>query len=186
MATELLRRLFTVVEYHRMVEAGILRADDRLELIQGEIIQMSPIGRRHAACVSRLNRLFHGILGDRILLGIQNPIDLGSASEPQPDVTLLVPKPDCYESGHPQPPDIYLLIEVADTTIEFDRDVKLPLYAKASIPEVWLVDINSQCVEVYRQPNAVEYQSVQVLERGQVATIQAFPAVAIEINEILG
>lgn len=150
MATELLRRLFTVAEYNQIVEAGILREDDRLELIQGSIIQMSPTGRRHAACVSRLNRLFHGILGDWILLGIQNPIELDNVSEPQPDVTLLDPKPDCYESGHPQPSDSFLLIEVSDTTIEFDRDVKLPLYAKASIPEVWLVDINSQCVEVYR------------------------------------
>ena len=120
-----------------MIDSGILTPDDRVELIQGEIVQMSPIGRRHAAGVNRLVRIFTRLLGERIIVSSQNPVELNNNSEPQPDLALLLPRPDFYESGHPQPKDILLLVEVADTTANYDREVKIPLYAKDSIIEVF-------------------------------------------------
>jgi len=117
-ATSVLKRLFTVKEYDRMSESGVLADGERVELIRGEIIKMSPIGRRHAACVIRLSDVFTRKLGDRILLSVQNPLALDNTSKPEPDVVLLKRKSDCYESGLPQPADVFLLIEVADSTVE--------------------------------------------------------------------
>lgn len=184
--TQLLRRLFTVKEYHRMVKAGILCEDDRLELLRGEIIQMSPIGSRHAAAVNRLVRVFTQKLGDRIILAAQNPVELDDYSEPQPDIALLRPRDDFYESGHPQPEDVFLLVEVADSTVRFDRTVKIPLYAEDGIVEVWLVDIPAQCIEVYRQPTSEGYQQIDRFNRTQAVTIRAFVDVEIAVGEILG
>lgn len=186
MSVQLLRRKFTVEQYHKMVESGILTEDDRVELIRGEIVEMTPIGRRHAASVNRLVTLFTQRFGDRIILSPQNPIELDNNSEPQPDIALLQPRPDFYESGHPQSSDIFLLIEVADTTVETDRDIKIPLYAEDGIVEAWLVDINNQCVEVYREPMPTGYQNVQKLQRGKTLLIQAFPDVNFMVDEILG
>jgi Uma2 family endonuclease len=169
-----------------MVESGILYENDRVELIQGEIVEMSPIGTRHAACVKRLNRLFNRKLGDSVLIGVQDPVKLDDTSEPQPDVVLLQPREDCYESAPPQASDIFLLIEVADTTVQYDQEVKIPLYAEDNIVEVWLVDINGQCVEVYREPTSDGYQNVQKFERGQTLSILVFPEVTITVNEVLG
>lgn len=186
MTTELLRRLFTVNEYTQMAEAGILTEDDRLELIQGEIVQMSPIGRRHAAVVNRLVRLLTQYLGNRVILSPQNPVQLNDYSQPQPDIALLKPRADFYEARHPQPADILLLIEVADTTVLADRTVKIPLYAQNSILEVWLVNLESQCLEVYDQPSQQRYQHLQTLAPGQTIPIQAFPEVMLKIEDILG
>jgi Uma2 family endonuclease len=186
MSIQLLRRRFTVEQYHQMAEAGILTENDRVELLDGEIVEMSPIGRRHAACVDRLNRLFGSRLGERAIVRVQNPIELSDRSEPQPDIVLLQPREDFYEAGHPQPQDILLLVEVADTTAEFDREVKIPLYASSRIAEVWLVDINGQCLEIYREPGANGYQNVQKLLRGQSIFIQAFPDINLTVDEILG
>ncbi len=186
MTVELLRRKFTVEHYHKMAESGIFTENDRVELIRGEIIDMSPIGRRHAAGVRRLNTVLSERLGNRALIDIQNPIELDDNSEPQPDVVVLQPRPDFYESGHPQAADIFLLIEVADTTAETDRNVKIPLYAEVGIAEVWLVDISAQCVEVYRQPSAEGYLEIQRFYRGQMLSILAFPDVEIRVNEVLG
>lgn len=141
MSVQLLRRKFTLEQYHKMAESGILTEDDRVELIRGEIVEMSPIGRRHAACVRRLVTLFSEKLRLRAIVDTQNPVELSDRSEPQPDVALLQPRPDFYEAGHPKAKDIFLLVEVADTTAETDRDVKIPLYAEDGISEVWLVDI---------------------------------------------
>jgi Uma2 family endonuclease len=186
MSVQLLRRKFTVEQYHKMVESGILCEDDRVELIRGEIIEMSPIGLRHAACVKRLIRLFSRQLGDSVIIGVQDPVKLDDTSEPQPDVVLLQPREDFYESALPQASDICLLIEVADTTVKYDREVKIPLYAEDNIAEVWLVDINGQCVEVYREPTPDGYQNIQKFERGQTLSTLAFPDVNITVNEVLG
>jgi Uma2 family endonuclease len=186
MAVQLLRRQFTVAQYHQMVEAGILTEDDRVELIEGEIIEMSPIGRRHAACVDRLNRLFGDRLRGRAIVRVQNPVQLSDRLEPQPDITLLQPKADFYESGHPQSRDILLLVEVADTTIEFDREIKMPLYAKSGVREVWLVDLNENAIAVYREPSLDGYKQVQELRRGQVLTVQAIAAISLAVDEVLG
>ncbi|MCL1465853.1 Uma2 family endonuclease [Argonema galeatum] len=186
MSVQLLRRKFTVEQYHQMVDAGILTEDDRVELIRGEIVEMTSIGRRHAAGVNRLVRLFTQLLGDNIILSPQNPVELDEGSEPQPDVALLQPRPDFYESGHPQIQDIILLIEVADTTVESDRNVKIPLYAENGIVEAWLVDINEQCVEVYRSPSPTGYQNVQRFVRGESLSILAFPDINITVDDVLG
>ena len=186
MSVQLLRRKFTVEQYHKMAESGILTENDRVELIQGEVIEMSPVGRRHASCVARLTRLFTLRLGETAIVWPQNPIELDDTSEPQPDLTLLQPRPDFYESGHPQPENIFLIVEVADTTAKFDRGVKIPLYAKDNIAEVWLVDINQQCIEVYRQPSPTGYKNVQTFQRGQTLSIQAFPDIEITVDQVLG
>ncbi|MDF5738233.1 MULTISPECIES: Uma2 family endonuclease [unclassified Nostoc] len=186
MSVQLLRRKFTVEQYHKMVDSGILTEDDRVELIRGEIIEMSPIGTKHAACVKRLNKLLSQKLWDRVLIAIQDPVELNDNSEPQPDVALLKPRDDFYATAHPQPQDIFLLIEVSDSTVMYDREEKIPLYAQANIIEVWLVDINEQIVEVYQQPTAAGYQLMQKFTSGQTLSIPGFSGVNITVNEIFG
>jgi len=186
MTVQLLRHKFTVQQYHKMVESGILTEDDRVELIRGEIIEMSPIGTKHAACVNRLINLLVQLLGKRVIVAAQNPIALNDNSQPQPDVALLKPRDDFYATAHPQPQDIFLLIEVADATIIYDREEKIPLYAEANIIEVWLVDINEQIVEVYQQPTAAGYQHIQKFACGEILSIPSFADVTITVNEIFG
>ncbi|AFY71285.1 protein of unknown function DUF820 [Thalassoporum mexicanum PCC 7367] len=186
MTTQLLRKLFTVEQYHRMHEVGVLTAADRVELIRGEIIQMSPIGSKHAACVMRLIDVFTQKLGQKVITNVQNPIQIANHSLPQPDVCLLRRKDDYYESAHPTPADVYLLVEVADTTIDFDRQTKMPLYAEAGIKELWIVNLNDQCIEVHRQPATDRYAEVSSYDRTQSLSPQAFPEVAIAVAQILG
>jgi Uma2 family endonuclease len=169
-----------------MASSGILSDRDRVELIRGEILEMSPIGTRHAACVMRLIALLSKKLSDRAVVNVQNPIELGNFSEPQPDIALLQPREDFYESAHPTASDIFLIIEVADTTAKCDREIKIPLYAENNIVEVWLVDINQQCVEVYRYPTSNGYRTVKAFGRGQTLSIQEFPNITITVDEILG
>ena len=185
-ATLVLKRLFTVKEYYQMFESGVFADGERLELIRGEIIKMSPIGRRHAACVIRSSDVFTRKLGDRILLSAQNPLALDNTSQPEPDVVLLKRKADCYESGIPQPQDVLLLIEIADSTINSDRELKIPLYAEHGIMEVWLVDINNACIEVYRNPTGTGYQDIQKYYRGQNLSISSSLDISIAVDEILG
>lgn len=185
-ATSLLKRLFTVEEYYQMYEAGLFANGERVELIRGEIIKMSPIGRRHAACVDRCNYTFAYKLGKKVIIRIQNPLALDNNSEPEPDLMLLKCRDDFYESGHPQPTDVLLLIEVADSTIDSDRTLKIPVYAEDGIAEVWLIDINNACIEVYLQPTSEGYQEFCKYYRGQNLSILAFPDVSIAVDEILG
>jgi Uma2 family endonuclease len=177
---------FNISQYHQMSEAGILSENDQVELINGEIIEMSPIGRRHTACVNRLNSVFSQLLGKKVIVAVQNPIILNNLSEPEPDIALLQPRADFYESGHPQPQDIFLLIEVADSSLEYDRDVKIPLYASSGITEVWLVDIYEQVIIVYRYPSENGYSDIQKLSRGEKMSIQAFSEINLVVDDILG
>lgn len=186
MPVELLRRQFTVTEYNRMIEAGILTKYDHVELIKGEIIQMAAIGRRHASCVNRLAELFFLRLAQAVTIGVQNPVELDDNSEPQPNLSILRRRADFYKAGHPQPEDVLLLIEVADSTIEYDQEVKIPLYASSNIAEVWLVDINQQVLEVYREPTPNGYQNIQKLQPGQIIAMQAFSDVNFTVEEVLG
>ena len=186
MAVEIARRRFTVDEYHRMGQAGILREDDRVELIDGEIVEMTPIGSPHAACVTRLAHAFFAMVGRHAAVRVQNPIALGATSEPQPDLALVRPRADFYAGGHPGPGDVWLVVEVADTSLTFDRTVKVPLYARAGIPEVWVVDLAGQRVEVYRRPAGGLYADVQRHERGQRLVCAAFPDLALSVDEALG
>ena len=186
MAVQVLRHRFTVEDYHRMGEAGILSADHRVELIDGEIVVMTPIGSPHAGEVNRLNRLFVVRLGDRAVVTVQNPVVFPPDSEPQPDLAILRPRPDFYGRLHPRPEDVLLIIEVGDTSLGYDRTVKAPLYARAGIPELWIIDLEGECVEVYRQPAAGAYQQVQRFPRGQSVAPQAFPDLRLAVDGILG
>ncbi|MEA5533833.1 Uma2 family endonuclease [Crocosphaera sp. XPORK-15E] len=181
---QVITRKFTVKEYHKMAEFGILTPEDRVELIQGEIIAMSPIGLKHAACVNRLNQLFYKRLGDKIIISIQNPIQLNNYSEPQPDLVLLKPRPDFYENEIPKSEDIYLLIEVADSTIKYDQEVKLTLYAQSNIPEVWIINLNHQTLEVYRQPQGNQYLNQQK-DVKRISPL-AFSEISLTSHDILG
>ncbi len=180
------RRRFTIDEYHRLGEAGILHEDDRVELIEGELFVMPPIGGGHMGSVIGLDHLLNRRVGDAALVSVQNPVRLPPGSEPQPDIALLRPKADFYRSGPPSPEDVLLLIEVADTSLAYDRDVKMPLYAGAGIAEAWLVDIQGERVTVYRDPADSRYRQVTVHERGAVLTPLALPHVTITVDEILG
>ncbi|HKH43873.1 MAG TPA: Uma2 family endonuclease [Thermoanaerobaculia bacterium] len=183
---EPLKRLFTRDEYYAMAEAGILKPEDRVELIEGEIYRMAPIGNPHAGCVNRLVRRFSVLTAaDRAVLSPQNPVNLTDISEPQPDVTLLRPREDFYGDGHPTPEDVLLLVEVADSSIGFDRHTKIPLYALCGISEVWQVDINKEAVEIYREPSREGYRSVQRFRRGDQVAPQAFPDFEIAVESIL-
>lgn len=186
MAQRVARRKFTVEEYHRLSEAGILGEDDRVELIEGEIVEMSPIGSRHATCVRRLNRLFSRRVSEAALVDVQNPIRLGPHSELQPDLALLRPRADDYATAHPGPEDVLLLVEVAETSADYDRQVKLPLYAHWGIQEVWLVDLDQGCLEVHRDPSPEGYRDVQVVRRGEGIAPAAFPDLEVRAEDVLG
>jgi Uma2 family endonuclease len=186
MSVQVLKRRFTVDEYYRMAEASILSEDDRVELLEGEIIQMTPIGKRHAACVNRLLRLFSDQVGERAIVSVQNPVRLDEQSEPQPDLALLRFRPDFYAEAHPRPEEVLLLVEVADASTEFDRQVKVPLYAQAGISEVWLVDLAGECLEVYLKPSARVYEQVQRFGRGETVSPQALPELKLDVSQILG
>src|SRR5438552_13539404 len=149
MVADIARKYFTVSDYYRMAEAGIIREDERVELLNGEIVQMSPTGSNHSACVARLYTLMFRLVGNNALVWAQNPISLSELSEPVPDVALLKPRSDFYAKRHPQPSDVLLLIEVSDSTLKYDRRVKVPSYAQAGIPEVWIVNLQEEIIEIY-------------------------------------
>ena len=186
MAVSVVRHCFTVQEYHRMAEAGLFTEDDRVELIDGDILEMSPIGSRRAACVKRLIRLLDRRVGECAIVAAQDPIQLGHSSEPQPDIAFLKPRSDFYAAQHPGAADTLLLVEVADTTVEYDREVKLPLYARYGIPDVWLVDLEAQVVEVYRSPSPEGYREVHQCRRDVPFAPHAFPDLKLAVEEILG
>lgn len=147
----------SVRDYYRMAEAGILPPDARVELIEGEVLDMTPIGSRHNGCVNRLADALFRAVAQRGVVQVQGPLRLDNHSEPQPDLAVLRPRADFYARAHPVPADVLLIIEVADTTLPFDRDVKLPLYARAGITEVWLVDLEGRRVLRYREPGSDAY-----------------------------
>jgi Uma2 family endonuclease len=180
------RRRFTVDEYHQMAAAGILTEDDPVELLDGEIIEMSPIGDRHAACILRGTTIFSARLAGRALVSVQNPVRLSSGSEPEPDIALLRPRADFYSSGKPGPEDVLLIIEVADTSLVYDRDVKLRFYAESGIREVWIVDLNAARVLVYREPKGISYEQVLVVGREGTLSPLAFPDVVVPVADLIG
>ncbi len=185
MQVALPRRRFTVDEYYRMAEAGILGPHERVELIEGEIIEMAAIGSRHVACVKRLNRFLVPRVGERGLVQVQDPVRVSDLSEPEPDIAVLRLRQDDYAQAHPRPGDTLLVIEVADTTAGFDRGTKEPLYALAGIQEYWLVDVSADAIEVYREPTSKGYQDVSIQRRGDTLYILAFPDLVVPVAEIL-
>ncbi len=179
------RRRFSVGEYYAMAEAGILGPDERVELLDGEIVVMAPIGNRHAFCVDWLTRFWILALAELAIVRIQNPVRLNDSSEPEPDITLLAWRDDFYASAHPGPQDVLLLIEVADSTADSDRNEKLPLYARAGIPEVWIVNLRDRRVEVYTEPDGVGYNSVRYYGPGDSVAPLHFPDIALEVERII-
>ncbi len=169
-----------------MIEAGILNEDDRVELIRGEIVQVAPIGRDHASCVARLNHVLLGRLHGRIVLWPQNPLVILPDSEPEPDIILLAWRDDFYRQALPGPADVALLIEVADTSLRYDRRLKGPLYAQAGVRDYWIVDLDGDAVEVYRDPSTAGFQRTERLLRGATLAPLAFPDVTLAVADILG
>ncbi len=176
---------FSVKEYYRMAETGVLKPDARVELINGEIIDVSPIGPFHGGVVKRLNDYFTRVANDRWLVVVQDPVRLGDYSEPEPDLMLVRRSPDFYTSKHPEAQDVLLLIEVSDTSLEIDRKEKLPAYGQAGIPEVWIVNLNERTIEVYREPNFSGYGAAIILRTGDKASPQAFPDVMVDVATLL-
>ncbi len=177
---------FTVQQYHAMIESGLLGEQCSVELIRGELVQKMVIGNRHAACVNSLNRLLSAKLSESELISIQNPISIQD-SEPEPDVAVLVFCDDLYASRRPTAADVRLLIEVADTSLAYDRDVKMPLYAEAGIVEYWIVNLISDTVEVHRDARSDgRYGTILTMERGQCLTATSFTTLSLSVDQILG
>jgi Uma2 family endonuclease len=169
-----------------MAEAGILTEDDRVELIAGEIVEMSPIGSRHAACVNRLNMLLSSQAGQTFIVSVQNPIVVDDYSEPEPDVAVLRMRGDYYAQELPTASDVLLVIEVADTSVEIDRSVKIPLYARAGVARTILVDLPRELIEVHSEPADGQYQSVQIFRRGDSFPLKVLPQLDFNVEAILG
>jgi Uma2 family endonuclease len=186
MSVELTRRLFDVDEYHRMAEVGILTEDDRVELIDGEIVEMTPIGAPHARCVMFLNDAFVRRLEGRAVVSPQNSLRLHRRTEPQPDIILLRPPLARYAQHIPGPADALLVVEVADTSQYRDRVVKLPRYAAAGVREVWIVDLDNRVVDVHREPTPDGYRASRRLGRGDDIAPEAFPDVSLAVDDVLG
>lgn len=178
------RRRFTVQEYHKMAAAGILHEDDRVELIGGEIIEMSPIGDRHVECVNRMNMLLANFAADKgYVVSVQNPLRLGEGYEPQPDLVLLGEREG--RTGTPRPEDVLLLIEVSDTTLRYDQEVKLPLYARSGIPEVWIVDLTGGAVERHNVPSEGGYRRTEKARRKDTLGSERFPGFVLQVDAVL-
>jgi len=186
MAVELAaaRRLFTREEYHRMAEVGILKPSDRVELIRGEIIEMSPIGRRHRAFVYNLTRLLARRLPDHAIVSVQSPLALADDTEPEPDLAVLRRRDVPYKEREAWAEDALLVIEVADSSLAYDRSTKLRLYAAAGIPEYWVVDCAAESVEVYRTPDPEGYRDVSLAAGTATLTLETFPDVELATTEV--
>lgn len=175
----------SVADYARMQAAGVFGAEDRVELIDGELITMSPIGPGHAGTVKRLIRLLSKSLGDDVIVSAQDPVILNDYSEPQPDIAVLRYRDDFYSGSHPGPGDILLLIEVSDTTYEYDRKVKLLRYARAGVPEVWIVNLEAQQIERFAALAGESYSTEQALVRGEVLEV-ATGGLTLAVEAVLG
>ncbi|HWP36634.1 MAG TPA: Uma2 family endonuclease [Gemmatimonadales bacterium] len=185
MAARLLQGRLTVEDYYRLAELGILGEDDRVELLDGQIVEMTPIGPRHVHCVNWLNTALVRLAGDRATVSPQNPVIISKRGVPQPDLVLLKPRPR-RDAPLPTVQDVLLVIEVSDTTVGYDRDIKVPLYARARIPEVWLVDLPDDCIRAYRTPIGDEYADVRVLRRGDTLSPSLLDGVTLSVDDILG
>jgi Uma2 family endonuclease len=186
MQVEATKKLFTVDEYYKMADAGILGPEDRVELIDGEIIQMGPIGNRHAGCVIAATDLFKAAFGGRVSVSVQNPLRLSDYTEPEPDVVLLKPRKDSYRNKRVGVEDVLLVVEVSDTTLEYDREVKLPRYAAAGVPEVWIEDLENGQLLVCRNPVGNAYTTFQTLRSRDSVAVPAFPGTTFNVEDLLG
>ncbi|MCX7012992.1 MAG: Uma2 family endonuclease [Candidatus Sumerlaeota bacterium] len=180
------RRLFSREEYERLVEVGVLGPDDRVELIEGEIVRMTPMNSPHAACIRALTHMLEQAVEGRLQVSVQLPLRVGDFSEPQPDLALLKPSPDFYRSRHPEPADVLLVIEISDTTLAFDREVKIPLYGRHGVPETWLVDLAARRIEVHRDPRPSGYKTMERVEAGETLRVPDCEGVVLSASDIVG
>ena len=180
------RRLFTVEEYERMGTAGVFAEGDRVELLDGEIVEMSPIGPPHAGIVNRLNRMLIQRLGDRVVVAVQNPLRIVPRSEPQPDFVVAAARDDDYQLSHPEPADVRLVIEVADSSLPVDRGIKTSIYARAGVPEYWIVDVAGRALVVHRLPERGVFRDVVTLTEADRVGLAAYPDVVLDVGEVLG
>jgi Uma2 family endonuclease len=186
MSAQLEKWHFNVDQYYRLAEVGVLKPDDRVELIEGEIIRMSPIGSPHAACVTRLTQLLHQHVSGRVIISVQNPVRLSEYSEPVPDVALLKPRRDFYAAHHPAPEDVLLVVEVSDTRLLADRNIKMPLYARSGIAEAWLVNLPRKLVEVYFDSTDGSYRESFKFKQGEVLVSPTVLGLSLAVDEIIG
>jgi Uma2 family endonuclease len=186
MSAEPQKYFFNVDEYYRMAGAGLFSEGPHVELIEGEVIEMSPIGSRHAGCVDDLTSLLVPKVARLAIVRVQGPIRIDEYSEPQPDIALLKPRRDSYRRSHPTPSEVLLVIEVADTSAHYDRNVKLPLYARAGIPEAWLVILPKDIIEVHTEPKNGKYTKVQRLRRGKTLASSTVAGLSLKVDDILG
>ena len=177
------RHRWTVAEYHRMGEVGLLNEDSRVELIDGEIVEMAPIGSFHGGEVKYFNNRLVSLLHGKAIVSVQDPIILGGHAEPQPDIALLRWRDDFYRTANPHAEDVLLIIEVSDSTLRYDRDVKVPLYASHGIPEVWLLDLQQRQLEIYREPVRGQYRQRDCRRTGIIAPILC-PEAGIDLAEL--
>lgn len=184
MDTQLLRRAFSVDEFHRMADAGVFGEDDRLELLDGDVVRMTPIGSHHAGCVNRLNRLLTTAVGTDAVVSVQNPVSCGDQTELQPDLAILKPRTDFYSRAHPRPHDVYALIEVADSSIGYDRGVKMPAYALAGIPALVIIDLGAKEVAVYRMPVDGSYRQHHVLRSDDMLQVPGVAAAHMRVEDL--
>lgn len=185
MAVEFTRRAFTIHDYARMRESGILTEDDRVELIDGEIRNMSPIGPHHAAIVTKIVKFLMNQVNDEAIISPQNPVQLNDYTEPQPDIAVLYYRDDYYAQALPSADDILILIEVADTTLKYDREEKIPRYAQAGIPEAWIVNLGEQLIEQYTLPVKGQYTHIQKVLFGNTITSSTLPVISLNTSLIL-
>ncbi|MCL1465072.1 Uma2 family endonuclease [Argonema galeatum] len=178
-------RLFTAKEYHFMAEAGIFNPDERVELLAGQIIKMAAKGTAHSAAVTRTENLLRNLLGDLVLIRLQDPVQLDDYSEPEPDIALVIPDQMYYEDHHPNPSEVYLIIEVSDTTLSRDLEFKAGIYARSGIADYWVLDVNNRQLHIFREPSQNGYQSELILSDSGSVSPLAFPNVIITVGEML-
>ena len=186
MSAEPLKKLFNVDDYHRMESAGILSPEDRVELIDGEIIELSPVGKIHRARVMRITKILMFALNDKANVSIQSPLRLNDASEPEPDVVVFKHREDCYEAEYESPGDVLLVVEISDSSLAYDRNVKSNLYARSEILEYWVEDVTNKTLIVHREPREGTYRNVSTLRQGESLSPLAFPDVVIALDDLLG
>lgn len=183
--TGIRQRLIRTDEYHRMIELGIFHEDERIELIEGRLIQMSPKNIKHAIATKRANRWLAKALGDRVIIGVQDPILLNDLSEPEPDISLIAPPDDRYLENHPTPKDIFLVLEIADSSVVYDRGTKGPLFAQNGIVQYCLLNLQTRELEDYREPGPEGYRRKQTHSENESFNLVAFPKVSIKVKDLL-
>ena len=185
MAVDVERHRFSIEQFERMVQVGVLTENDRVELIDGEIVEMAAPSPDHSIPVQRLARLFIERLGDRAYVRVQDAVRIPPSSEPEPDLVLARPPDVRYLRRHPEPGDLLLIVEVSHNTHVYDRDLKLPLYSRSGVLEVWILDVPRERLEVYREPGPDGYGRVEVVDRGGSVAPERFPDVRVAVNDVL-